>query len=236
MNCCPTGGAVVLLSGGLDSAVNLKQAADTEGVAVALTFDYGQRAAKREAAASAAMCHQLGIGHRLIGLPWFPELCQCALVSATSPLPQVTTAQLEEPRVVSGETARAVWIPNRNGVFVNIAAAFAEAMGAKHVIAGFNAEEAATFPDNSADFVVAANSCLRLSAGAEVSLASQTQQLRKQEIVQLGRKIGAPLAFVWSCYDGGREHCGKCESCARLERALRGAGAWEWFQAQRMVP
>jgi 7-cyano-7-deazaguanine synthase len=228
--------AIVLLSGGLDSAVNLKQAADAGGVALALTFDYGQRAAMREAAAAAAMCHQLGIRHRLIGLPWFPELCQSALVGVTTPLPHVTAAELEEPRVVSGETARAVWIPNRNGVFVNIAAAFAEAMGAKRVVAGFNAEEAATFPDNSADFVAAANACLRLSAGSEVSLASHTQQLRKQEIVQLGRKIGAPLAFIWSCYGGGREHCGKCESCARLERALRGAGAWEWFQTQRMVP
>jgi 7-cyano-7-deazaguanine synthase len=228
--------AIVLLSGGLDSAVNLKQAADVEGVALALTFDYGQRAAMREAAAAAAMCHQLGIRHRLIGLPWLPELCQSALVGETTPLPQVTAAELEEPRVVSGETARAVWIPNRNGVFVNIAAAFAEATGAKRVVAGFNAEEAATFPDNSADFVAAANACLRLSAGSEVSLASYTQQLRKQEIVQLGRKVGAPLAFIWSCYEGGREHCGKCESCARLERALRAAGAWEWFQTQRMVP
>lgn len=228
--------AIVLLSGGLDSAVNLKQAADAEGVALALTFDYGQRAAMREAAAGAAMCHQLGIGHRLVGLPWFPELCQSVLVGTATPLPQVTAAELEEPRVVTGETARAVWIPNRNGVFVNIAAAFAEAIGANRVVTGFNAEEAATFPDNSADFVAAANACLRLSAGSEVSLVSHTQQLRKQEIVQLGRKIGAPLAFIWSCYEGGREHCGKCESCARLERALRAAGAWEWFQTQRMVP
>lgn len=228
--------AIVLLSGGLDSAVNLKQAADAEGVTLALTFDYGQRAAKREAAASAAMCHQLGIAHRLVALPWFPDLCPSPLSGVAAQLPQVTVADLEGHRVVSGETARAVWVPNRNGVFVNIAAAVAEAAGVQHVVAGFNAEEEASFPDNSADFVAAANACLRLSAGSEVSLTSYTQQLRKPEIVQLGRKIGAPLPFVWSCYEGGQDHCGRCEACARLERALRSAGAWEWFQTQRIVP
>ena len=62
--------AVVLLSGGLDSAVNLKCAHDDAGVAIALTFDYGQRAARRETAAAALMCRQLDISHRLVELPW----------------------------------------------------------------------------------------------------------------------------------------------------------------------
>ena len=73
--------AVVLLSGGLDSAVNLKRALDETGVAVALTFDYGQRAARKEAAAAALMCRELGVAHRLIELPWLAEICGTALVS-----------------------------------------------------------------------------------------------------------------------------------------------------------
>jgi len=228
--------AIVLLSGGLDSAVNLKQAADQEGVTLALTFDYGQRAARREAAAAAAMCHQLGLRHRLVRLAWLADVTQSALVNLQAAIPEVTVNQLDEERVAGGETARAVWVPNRNGVFVNIAAAFAESLGAQKVVTGFNAEEAATFPDNSAAFVSACNALLRLSVATPVSAISYTQSLTKPEIVQLGRSIGAPLGFIWSCYYGGLEHCGRCESCARLERALRAAGAWEWFHVQRMVP
>jgi len=228
--------AIVLLSGGLDSAVNLKQAVLECGVAAALTFDYGQRAAAREAAASAHMCRELDVPHLLIELPWLAEACPGALVDPTAPLPKVTPEQLTEEAVTSGETAKSVWVPNRNGLFVNIAAVFAVARGADLIVAGFNAEEAATFPDNSADFVAAANTALALSASAAVRLHSYTQDLTKADIVRLGRQIDAPLSYIWSCYAGGGDHCGSCESCARLERGLRQAGAWEWFNVQHILP
>jgi 7-cyano-7-deazaguanine synthase len=228
--------AIVLLSGGLDSAVNLKRAADEVGLALALTFDYGQRAAAREAAASSFMCRQLDLRHRLVALPWLREICTTALVDSRQVVPEVGIESLEKEPVASGRTAEAVWVPNRNGVFVNIAAAFAESLGADLVVAGFNAEEAATFPDNSADFVASANAALQLSTRSRVQLLSYTQHLTKTDIVRLGREIGAPLAAVWSCYLGGLDHCGRCESCARLRRALQESGAWEWFHAQRIVP
>ena len=228
--------AVVLLSGGLDSAVNLKQAAIEDRVALALTFDYGQRAAAREAACAALMCRQLGIAHRLVALPWLQEICRSALVDTAVPVPEVTFSRLGEKAVTSGETARAVWAPNRNGVFVNAAAAFAESMGADLIVAGFNAEEAAAFPDNSQEFVSAANALFRYSTRSGVRLISYTQTMSKAEIVRHGRAIGAPITSVWSCYLGQGEQCWRCESCARLERALREAGAWEWFHTQRLLP
>ena len=226
---------VVLLSAGLDSAVNLKEALDREGVALALTSDYGQRAAAREAACAALMCDRLGVRHRLIPLPWLRDLCKNALVGGGM-VPEVTADELDSEMVKSGETARAVWVPNRNGVFVGIAASFAESLGAGTVVAGFNREEAATFPDNSAEFVAATNAQLGLSTRTGVMVHSYTQDATKSEIVRLGRRIGAPVACVWSCYLGYPEHCWRCESCARLERALREAGAWEWFHAQRRLP
>jgi 7-cyano-7-deazaguanine synthase len=227
--------SIVLLSAGLDSAVNLKQALDSDGVALALTFDYGQRAAAREAACAALMCGRLGVSHRLVPLPWLRDLCKNALVGVGQ-VPEVTADALESETVRSGETARAVWVPNRNGVFVGIAASFAESLGAEAVVAGFNREEAATFPDNSAEFVAATNAQLGLSTHTGVKVHSYTQDMTKSEIVRLGRRIGAPVACVWSCYLGYPEHCWQCESCARLERALREAGAWEWFNAQRRLP
>ncbi len=228
--------AVVLLSGGLDSAVNLKRAHDDLGVAIALTFDYGQRAARREAAAAALMCRQLDISHRLVELPWLAEICTSALVNREAEMPRLAAHQLDDARVSGGETAKAVWVPNRNGVFVNIAAAFAESLGALSIVAGFNAEEAATFPDNSGQFVSAANSALALSTRGPVRLMSYTGDLRKADIVRLGRETGAPLASIWSCYHGEHQECWECESCARLERALKEADAWEWFHTHRILP
>jgi len=228
--------AVVLLSGGLDSAVNLKRALDETGVAVALTFDYGQRAAAREAAAAALMCRQLDVSHRLIGLPWLADICGTALVNERAAIPRLKPDQLEENHVTSGQTAEAVWVPNRNGVFVNIAAAFAEGLRAEMIVAGFNAEEAATFPDTSPEFVSAVNAALALSTQRKTRVVSYTQDLTKTDIVRLGREIDAPIAGIWSCYCGEPQECWRCESCARLERALREAGAWEWFHTHRITP
>ena len=228
--------AVVLLSGGLDSAVNLKRALDETGVAVALTFDYGQRAARKEAAAAALMCRELGLSHRLIELPWLSEICRTALVNDDKAIPRLRPDELDEERVTSGDTAEAVWVPNRNGVFVNIAASFAESLGAEAIVAGFNAEEAATFPDNSPEFVSASNAALALSTRGETRLLSYTSNLTKTEIVRLGGEIDAPIAAIWSCYHGRSEECWNCESCARLERALKEAGAWEWFHTHRTLP
>jgi len=228
--------AVVLLSGGLDSAVNLKQAVDDTGVAVALTFDYGQRAAAKEAAAASFMSQQLGVPHQLIALPWLAEISGSSLVDRGAEIPHLSPDELEDSRVTTGETARAVWVPNRNGVFVNIAAAFAESMGAEKIVAGFNTEEAATFPDNSAEYVAAANEALAWSTLKKPTLLSYTQKLAKEDIVRLGRNIDAPILSIWSCYEGGADLCWSCESCVRLSRALNAAGLWEWFSVNRMAP
>ena len=123
------------------------------------------------------------------------------------------------------EAAKAVWVPNRNGVFLNVAAAYAEALGAGVVVAGFNREEARTFPDNSPEFVRRATAALALSTRSRVRIVSPTAKLSKSAIVRLGMELDAPLAHLWSCYGGAQRMCGSCESCARLLRALGRSGA-----------
>ena len=90
--------------------------------------------------------------------------------------------------------------------------------------------------DRAGENPPATNTALALSADAAVRLHSYTQDLTKADIIRLGRQIDAPLSYIWSCYSGGGDHCGCCESCARLERALRQAGAWEWFNVQHILP
>jgi len=223
--------SVVLLSAGLDSAVNLQRAAHDTAITLALTFDYGQLAAEREIAAARAMCRRLRVRHRVIRLPWLRGISRAAITRDERAIPQPRPGDLDS--AVAQQTARAVWVPNRNGVFVSIAAAFAEVLDCDLIVAGFNAEEGATFPDNSPQFVRAANRALRLSTQRHPRLTSYTQELDKAGIVRLGRAMGAPLDLVWSCYRGGEEHCWRCESCLRLKRALQQTRSWQWFRRQR---
>lgn len=206
--------AVVLLSGGLDSGVATAMFVRDGGrVLASLCFDYGQRAAARERAAAAALARRFGGEFHAIALPWLGALAQrsgSALVDAARALP---TGTVERP----GDAASAakVWVPARNAVFVAVAGAYAEALGAGCVLAGFNREEAATFPDNSPAFLAAATEMLRHGTRTGVAVASPTLHLDKAAIRAEARRLGFSPGDFWSCYEGGTAPCGRCESCLR---------------------
>lgn len=210
--------AVVLLSGGLDSGVALAQWCAGGGVvALALTCDYGQRAAEREALAASRLAHRFGAPWCLVDLPWLGEVARRAgstLIAGAAALPEGTP-------VAPGNqlTAAAVWVPARNLVLCAVAAAYAEEQGAEAIVAGLNREEAQTFPDNSPEFTAAATSVLRYACRAPVRVESPTQDLDKVGIVARARAHGLTPADFWSCYADGADPCGRCESCARSVRA-----------------
>jgi 7-cyano-7-deazaguanine synthase len=210
--------AVVLLSGGLDSVVASFLARQEHELALAITCDYGQRAARPECAAAGRVAAVLGVPHEVASLPWVGRVAADALTSPAAPLPHLQPDRLDSAD--AEQSAAAVWVPNRNGLLINVAAVYAEALGCEAIVTGFNAEEAATFADNSADYVTAANEALSYSTRTGVQVISPTQSLTKQEIVRVGRELKAPLRLVWSCYEGGPRPCLKCESCLRLKRAL----------------
>lgn len=216
--------SVVLLSAGLDSTVALAWAVKETTPVMALTFDYGQRAARREMGAAEAVARRFGVLHRCLSLGFLGELTDTALVDRESEVPEPAEHELDDIGGAARETALKVWVPNRNGLFVNIAACFAEALGAGLIITGFNREEAATFPDNSPKYVEAANLALSYSTLNGVRVFSPTQRLDKPGIVRMGVELGAPFELIWSCYHGGTSMCGRCESCRRLARALRDTG------------
>ncbi|MDQ7094009.1 7-cyano-7-deazaguanine synthase QueC [Desulfosporosinus sp. PR] len=213
--------AIVLLSGGLDSAVSLALYLETSSIDLALTFDYGQRARAKEIAASRQIAQHYGIPHRVVSLPFLQEQTHSALVNHSHELPLPEYEKLDDVAGEARATAQQVWVPNRNGLFLNIAAVFAENMGeATTLITGFNREEAATFPDNSQEFMTALNRCFNYSTQNEVTVASPTARLDKAEIVREGLRLALPLEKIWSCYASGEQLCGQCESCLRLKRAL----------------
>ncbi len=217
--------AVAILSAGLDSSLALAMALEKGwSVPLALTFDYGQRAAERETTQALAIARHFNIHHRVLHLPWFREFGHGgSLLKRNTPLPYPEHSDLSDPDY-GKSSAKQVWVPNRNGTFLEIGAAFAENLEAHALIVGFNKEEAETFPDNSNAYLEAINAALSFSTSTGVRVESLTVHLDKTAIVAEAKRLGFPLNLVWSCYECGRKMCRKCESCRRLERALEANG------------
>ncbi len=210
--------SIVLLSGGLDSVVSLAYLKDEYNVSLALTFNYGQKAFESEAEASKKIAEYYGLEHKIINVDWLAEITQTSLVADKS-IPSLDITDLDDLEKAE-KTAKAVWVPNRNGLFVNIAACFADAYGYNYIIIGANSEEAATFKDNSKIFIEAANYSLGNSVNQEVNLIAPMIDYDKYEIVKIGIEKEIPFHLVRSCYGRDQKNCGGCESCNRLKRAL----------------
>ncbi|MCB0391691.1 MAG: 7-cyano-7-deazaguanine synthase QueC [Bdellovibrionales bacterium] len=215
--------SVVLLSGGLDSTVNLYASHKEAEVLLVLTFNYGQKAFQREAEISKKICQNLNVPQKIIDLKWLEEITPTSLVSEAVSIPTGQDVEIDNFEK-SCETAKAVWVPNRNGVFLNIAAAYAESLGADNVVVGFNKEEAQTFPDNSEAYLDSLNQCFNYSTANQVKLQCFTTQLNKTEIVQLAEKLEVNLSEIWPCYFSGEKICKQCESCKRFLRAIKDSG------------
>ncbi len=211
--------AVILLSGGLDSLVSLAYAKDKGcNIKLALTFDYGQRAADDEISAAKEICRVYGVEHKVIKLPFLGEISSSALNKKEDNLEFATLGE---------NSMKAVWVPNRNGLFLNIAAAYCDARGYNCVIFGANKEEAETFSDNSAEFTRKIEECFGYSTLKGVKVIAPLAELVKEEIINLAADLNVDLRLLKSCYNSGDgfkngafSHCGVCESCKRLKNAI----------------
>ena len=212
--------AVVLLSGGLDSTVNLYMAHQKWGVSCALTINYGQRAFAKELVAARRSCQALGIEQKVLNLQSLFAETTSSLINREEQVPMGSSVDITSLQQ-SLETAKSVWVPNRNGVFLSLAAALAESLDCQYVVPGFNKEEAATFPDNSSDYVAAINSSLQYSTQNSVEVISLTQAMDKGQLYSQAQELNIPAENIWSCYLDGEKPCGRCESCLRTERAVK---------------
>lgn len=205
--------SIILLSGGLDSLVSLGLTRETYGVELALTFDYGQKSAKAEIDASEKICKFYNVEHKVIELGFLREITHTSLVSDE----EVPSG---EGLVDGVESAKNVWVPNRNGLFLNIAGSFADSENYDYIIIGANKEEAQTFPDNTKDFVESVNKEFEFSTRKNPKVFAPLINSDKNDIVKFAIDNSVPLELVHSCYNKGDRHCGVCESCTRLKNAL----------------
>ena len=213
--------AISVLSGGLDCTVATSIFSKDYEIH-SITFDYGQKAFKRELRASKEICNKMGWTHDVIELPWLAQISNSSL-NTDEEIPELSDEDLDDLDK-SQESASSVWVPARNTVFTSIALSYAESIGADAIIVGWNGEEGATFPDNSKEYMEKFNELIDVGSPEKIKIEAPLIDLNKEEIVTLGLEFGAPMELSYSCYKGEEKQCGVCESCMRRKRAFKNLG------------
>jgi len=222
--------SLILLSGGLDSVANLHIADRSYEDLLALTINYNQKSYVQELKAAQYFAQKIGVEHIVIDVPWFSHWQgkELGLIHGNASVP---TEELDlNSKRQCEKSADEVWVPNRNALFIHLAAAYAEMHGISQIYVGFNLEEAQTFPDNSKAFLNSINESLVFSTRSKVQVLCPTIDMTKKEIVQKSMLYDVNFEKIWPCYQAGETPCGKCESCLRFIRATHGLVYVQWIE------
>jgi 7-cyano-7-deazaguanine synthase len=218
--------AVVLLSGGLDSAVAAALAKSKGRSLAALSFDYGQRH-RIELKRARAVARRLGVKrHHILRLP-LRAVASGALVDGS---------RLNKSGVKKGRPSS--YVSFRNGVFLSLAASLAEAEGAGEIWGGWCGSDFGGYPDCRADFFAAMNKLIRLGSwagrkGRGAKVLAPLAHKSKAETLRLGIKLGLDLGMTWSCYaPKAGKPCGLCDACRVRRKGFKEAGL---IDAQRKL-
>jgi 7-cyano-7-deazaguanine synthase len=220
--------AIALLSGGLDSATAAALAQEAGFRVIGLSFDYGQRH-RRELEAARQVAARLGLAeHHTISV----NLAAWGGSALTDPAIPVPCEGVQDGVIPS------TYVPGRNTVFIALGLSLAEARGAERLVLGVNAVDYSGYPDCRPDYLAAFQTLADLAskAGREghgAQLWAPLVEMSKTEIVQQALRLGVPIASTWSCYGGGTEPCGVCDSCRIRDDALIAAGQGDLASARR---
>ena len=206
---------LVLLSGGVDSSTALHWAHREHTVVGALAFHYGSNHAEQELACARHQAAQLGIPLHEVDLRSISRHLTSALLSGAEAIP---TGDYEE------ENMRQTVVPFRNGIFLAIAAGIAESQGAETVVIAAHSGDHALYPDCREEFMQAMGQAIASGTYAGIGILRPFIDMSKDEIVALGAELGVDFSHTYSCYCGGKQHCGRCGTCCERRAAFRSAG------------
>ena len=214
--------AVVLLSGGIDSAVAAAFAKSKGYEILALTVDYGQRHSK-EIRAAKKVAARLGASEHKVLRVDLSQFGGSALVESRLKVPK------SRDREEIGRNIPITYVPARNAVLLSLGLSWAEAVGADAVFIGAHAIDYSGYPDCRPEFIeafrkVSALGTKRGVEGRAVKIEAPLVEMGKTEIVKLGRELRVPFESTWSCYSGGEKACGVCDSCIIRLEAFKEAG------------
>ncbi len=219
--------AVVILSGGMDSATTAYIEKEKGFDIVALHFNYGQRTQSKELKAFEDICSDLGVvGKYVIDLDFFQQIGASALVDKSIEVP------------VSGieDGVPVTYVPFRNGIFLSVAAAIAEKEGADLIAIGVVEEDSSGYPDCREDYVKAMQKAINLGTKDETNITIDMPlvHLKKEEIVKVALKHNVPLHLTWSCYKNEDKACGVCDSCRLRLKGFELAGIKDVIDYERI--
>lgn len=217
--------AVVLLSGGLDSATVLAQARTDGMECYALTVAYGQRHAIEVECARRVATYLGAHDHKILEL-------DLSVFGGSSLFPGGPVPKGEDPLGRTGVPS--TYVPARNTIFLSLALGWAEVLDAEAIYLGINALDYSGYPDCRPDYVHAFANLARLATrrgveGAPLDIRAPLLHSTKAEIVQLGQRLGVDFALTTSCYDPGEDGrpCGACDSCQLRRKGFEDAGVFD---------
>lgn len=206
---------VVLCSGGMDSVTALHWARAGHDVVAAVSFDYGAKHNHREIPFAAEHAARIGTRHEVIALEFVNRLFASDLLKSGGEIPEGH---------YEAENMKQTVVPFRNAIMLSIACGFAESVSAAGVVIAAHGGDHAIYPDCREDFMRAMGEAMRLGTYAGVQLLRPFIALNKAGIAAEGARLGVDFARTWSCYKGGRLHCGKCGTCVERREAFAAAG------------
>lgn len=211
--------AVVLLSGGLDSATVLAQANQEGYACYAMSLDYGQRHSAELAAASRVASALGVVEHKLIRLD-LTSIGGSALTDDRIELPDTP-----------GESIPVTYVPARNTIFLSLALGWAEVLGAWDLFIGVNAVDYSGYPDCRPEYIEAFQRLCQLATragveGGEFQVHAPLIEMGKADIIQTGTRLGVDYGLTVSCYAADEEGraCGRCDSCRLRRQGFADAG------------
>lgn len=208
--------AVVLLSGGLDSAVTLYLAKSKGYQVFCLTFNYRQRH-KKEINAARKIA-KLTRSHWLLLKVSMPGKGS-SLIDRNLSIPK---------NRMLGKGIPSTYVPSRNIIFLSLAASYAESIGAQAIFIGVNEIDFSGYPDCRLEFLKSFEQTLKLGTktavlGKKITICAPLVKKTKAQIIKLAKRLGVPLEDTWSCYQGESSPCGVCDSCRLRQQGFKRA-------------
>lgn len=205
---------LMLLSGGLDSTVLLYYLNQDYDV-TAVTFLYGQKH-KKEVKYAKYHTKKLNVNHLIVNISKLKDLFDSALTSEEY---QIQEGKYGEVDVIKSK----LYVPHRNLLFLTLLDIIAYKHNINNIAIAIHKNDSQQYPDTTKEFKELAEKVLSTSSNRNVSILTPFIELYKYQIVEIGYKLNVEMDKTWSCYKGGRYHCGRCPTCLERKEAFKKA-------------
>ncbi|MCA0173279.1 7-cyano-7-deazaguanine synthase QueC [Bacillus sp. RAR_GA_16] len=212
--------AVIVLSGGLDSTTCMGMAKEKGYELYPITFHYGQKHNREVEQAKKVADYYNAPDHRIVNISFLNQIGGSAL----------TDDSIDVPTDMDEDEIPVTYVPARNMIFLSLASAYAEVIGAEAIYIGVSAVDYSGYPDCRPEFIDSMNETVNLATkagatGSEMKIETPLIHLTKADTVSEGLRLNVPYELTTSCYNGEEEACGECDSCRLRLKGFEEAGA-----------